>query len=115
MGHTVNVSVEKVRGETVEKMIKRFQKKCRKEGIMKEIMAHRFHKKPSVKRREKKEEARRRKYSEERKEEMKLRKDRSKPKKVRKKVEKTSYKDQLKEVKTQLEIPKEVISSDEKV
>ena len=41
------------RGESVDKALRRLKKKLDKEGIMREIRAHRYYEKPSEKRRRK--------------------------------------------------------------
>lgn len=62
-----NVSVDRRKGESDEKMIRRFMKKVRKENVLREFTDRQTYKKPSQKRREKRERALRRKRSEERK------------------------------------------------
>jgi small subunit ribosomal protein S21 len=47
----VNVKVSLRRNETIEKMIKRFSKKVRAEGIIDEVRERMFYEKPSTKRR----------------------------------------------------------------
>ena len=47
----VNVKVSLRRNETIEKMIKRFSKKVRAEGIIDEVRDRMFYEKPSAKRR----------------------------------------------------------------
>ena len=111
MGHTVNVEVVRGEGDTNEKMIKRFLKKCRKEGIVREVMDRRYHKKPSIKSREKREAARRRKLSEERKEAMQERKAVRDERRQQK--EERSYKEQLKDVKKQIKEGDEVKNNKE--
>jgi ribosomal protein S21 len=64
--HPVNVCVERREGESDEKFIKRFMRKCRKEEITREVMDRRYHKKPSEKRRQKEERAAHRRRIEER-------------------------------------------------
>ena len=51
---TVNVEVKRRENETIERMLKRFMKKVKKEGIMEELRERVYYKKPSdVKRRKK--------------------------------------------------------------
>jgi|TARA_R110000824_G_scaffold181468_3_gene362282 small subunit ribosomal protein S21 len=47
----VNVKVSLRRNETIEKMIKRFSKKVRNEGIIDEVRERMYYEKPSAKRR----------------------------------------------------------------
>jgi small subunit ribosomal protein S21 len=47
----VNVKVSLRRNETIEKMIKRFSKKVRNEGIRDEIRERMYYEKPSTKKR----------------------------------------------------------------
>jgi len=47
----VNVKVSLRRNETIEKMIKRFSKKVRNEGIIDEIRERMYYEKPSTKKR----------------------------------------------------------------
>ena len=42
-----NISVRPRRRETAERMIKRFIKKCKKDGILQEVRDRRYYKKPS--------------------------------------------------------------------
>ena len=67
--HPVTVSVTKRKGESDERLIRRFLKKWKKENVMFELMERRYHQKPSVKRRKKKERAARRRYVEKRRRE----------------------------------------------
>jgi small subunit ribosomal protein S21 len=54
-----NVSEVKIRkGESVDKALRRLKKKMDKEGVMREIRAHRHYEKPSEKRRRKSARAR---------------------------------------------------------
>ena len=53
--------------ETAEKMIRRFIKKTKKERIVEEVRERSHYKKPSIKKREKRERAQRAKYREEQK------------------------------------------------
>lgn len=52
LGKPVQVSLRK--GETEDRLIKRFMKKVRNEGILQEYFARRFFEKPSIVRRRKK-------------------------------------------------------------
>ena len=62
-----NYSVRVRRKDNVERVIKRFIKKCKKLGIIDEIKDRRYYTKPSEKRRRAKERAIRRRKKEERK------------------------------------------------
>ena len=62
-----NVTVHLRRGETSERLIRRFIKKCKKERIVEEVRERRRYKKPSVKKKEKQEQAQRARYREEQK------------------------------------------------
>ena len=42
-----NISVRPRRRETAERMIKRFIKKCKKDGILQEVRDRRYYRKPS--------------------------------------------------------------------
>ena len=48
---TVNVKVVLQKNETVERMIKRFSKKVRREGILDEVKDRMYYEKPSARRR----------------------------------------------------------------
>ena len=48
MAGTINVEVRLRKGETVERLIKRFTKKVRKEGILDEYRDKRYFEKPSL-------------------------------------------------------------------
>ena len=50
----VNVKVRARRNEPVENLIKRFNRKVKREGIIEEVRNRRFYEKPSVKRRREK-------------------------------------------------------------
>ena len=54
MRRPINVQVPVRRGESLERAIRRFSKKVKKEGIMDTILKRRFYEKPSTKRRKKK-------------------------------------------------------------
>jgi len=62
-----NYSVKVRRKDNIERVIKRFIKKCKKLGIIDEIKDRRYYTKPSEKRRRAKERAIRRRKKEERK------------------------------------------------
>ena len=62
-----NYSVRVRRKDNIERVIKRFLKKCKKLGIIDEIKDRRYYTKPSEKRRRAKERAIRRRKKEERK------------------------------------------------
>jgi small subunit ribosomal protein S21 len=62
-----NYSVKVRRKDNIERVIKRFIKKCKKLGIIDEIKDRRYYTKPSEKRRRAKERALRRRKKEERK------------------------------------------------
>ena len=52
---TVNVEVKRRENESIERMLKRFMKKVKKEGVMEELRERAYYKKPSdVKRLKKK-------------------------------------------------------------
>jgi ribosomal protein S21 len=53
-----SVTAKECRGNA-ERMIRKFIRKTKKEGILDEVRERRFHKKPSIKKREKSEKARR--------------------------------------------------------
>ncbi len=57
---TSEVKIRK--GEPVERALRRLKKKLDKEGVMREIRAHRHYEKPSVKKRRKAARARSRRY-----------------------------------------------------
>ena len=65
-GVNASVSLKQCRGN-VEKMIRRFTKKVKKERIIEEFKEKRYHKKPSVAKKEKRIRAERRRKKEERK------------------------------------------------
>ena len=68
MKKTSNVSVQSWQcGNNAEKMIRRFIKKCKKEGIIDEVKDRRYYKKPSVAKRDKQKRAERERLREERK------------------------------------------------
>ena len=46
-----NVSIRPRRNDSAEKMIRRFKRKVKKEGIIEQVKRRRYHEKPSVKRR----------------------------------------------------------------
>jgi len=52
--HPINVEVEIKKDETVEHLIRRFLKKCKKENFMEEVKEHNSYLKPSDKERAKK-------------------------------------------------------------
>tara|TARA_R100000008_G_C3544131_1_gene146541 strand:- start:494 stop:721 length:228 start_codon:yes stop_codon:yes gene_type:complete len=54
MAGPVNVEVRLRKGESVERLIKRFTKKVRKEGILDEVRDRRYFEKPSLKRKREK-------------------------------------------------------------
>lgn len=57
------MSVVKVgENENVESAIKRFKRKCQKDGIIGDLRKKEFYEKPSVKRKKKEENARKRKF-----------------------------------------------------
>ncbi len=62
-----NYSVKVRRKDNIERVIKRFIKKCKKLGIIDEVRERRHHTKPSEKRRKAKARAVRRRIKEERK------------------------------------------------
>lgn len=72
--HPVTVSVERRKDDDNEKLIRRFMKKFKKEGVIQEVMDRRYHVKPSMKRRRKRERAERRRRIEKRKLERESRK-----------------------------------------
>lgn len=51
-----NVSVKTKKNESIDSLLKRFNKKLKKEEVMKEFFDRMFYKKPSQKRKEKEEE-----------------------------------------------------------
>ena len=63
----INYSVKVRRKDNIERVIKRFIKKCKKLGIIDEIKERKHYTKPSEKRRRAKERAIRRRKKEERK------------------------------------------------
>jgi len=65
-GVNVSVSARECRGN-VERMIRRFTKKVKKGRIIEEVKDRRYHKKPSVAKKEKRIRAERRRRKEERK------------------------------------------------
>jgi len=65
-GANVCVTSRQCRGN-VERMIRRFTKKVKKERIIEEVIDRRYHKKPSVAKRQKRVRAERRRRKEERK------------------------------------------------
>ena len=65
-GVNASVSLKQCRGN-VEKMIRRFTKKVKKERIIEDFKEKRYHKKPSVAKKEKRIRAERRRKKEERK------------------------------------------------
>jgi len=65
-GVNASVSLKQCRGN-VERMIRRFTKKVKKERIIEDFKDRRYHKKPSVARKEKRIRAERRRRKEERK------------------------------------------------
>lgn len=56
MAKTINVEVTSRRNEPPEKMIRRFTKKVKKEGILEEVRERAYYMKPSEKRRRKRRE-----------------------------------------------------------
>jgi len=50
MGNAVHVKVVARKDEPAERLIKRFMKKVRREGIMEEVRERMYYEKPSVKR-----------------------------------------------------------------
>jgi len=54
MGKPINVETYVKRGEPIERAIRRFLKKCKKEKIMEKVLEKRFYEKPSVVRHKKK-------------------------------------------------------------
>ena len=56
---SVNVEVVRKENESIERMLKRFMKKVKKEGIMEELRDRSFYKKPSDVKRRKKERRKR--------------------------------------------------------
>jgi len=56
---SVNVEVVRKENESIERMLKRFMKKVKKEGIMEELRERSFYKKPSDVKRRKKERRKR--------------------------------------------------------
>jgi|TARA_Y100000593_G_C4308246_1_gene336906 ribosomal protein S21 len=73
----VQVRAKECRGN-VDKMIRKFIKKTKKHRIIDEVRDRRFHKKPSVKKREKRRRAERARYREEQKRLRKLEKTNAK-------------------------------------
>jgi len=65
-GVNASVSLKQCRGN-VERMIRRFTKKVKKERIIEDVRDRRYHKKPSVAKKEKRIRAERRRRKEERK------------------------------------------------
>ena len=59
MGKTVNVVITPRRNEAPERMIRRFTKKVKKEGILEEVRERSYYVKPSEKRRRKRRERKR--------------------------------------------------------
>lgn len=54
MGKVIRIEVKpRHHGESVEKMIKRFAKKMKKEKVIEEVLERKYYEKPSVKRRKK--------------------------------------------------------------
>jgi len=53
MGHPINVEVRIRQGDSVERAIKRFLKKCKKEKIIEDFLERKYYEKPSVKRNKK--------------------------------------------------------------
>jgi len=51
MAKNVNVSVERREGETVERLLRRFVKRVKKEGILEEYRERQYYEKPSDKKR----------------------------------------------------------------
>ena len=64
--YNVQVRAKECRGD-VNKMIRKFIKKTKKHRILEEVRERRYHKKPSVKKKEKRIRAARARYREERK------------------------------------------------
>ena len=62
----VSVHIKETRGNT-EKLIRKFLKKCKKEKIIEQVRDRKHYKKPSIKKREKKERAIRARAREEQK------------------------------------------------
>tara|TARA_Y100000593_G_scaffold91348_1_gene179906 strand:+ start:1294 stop:1515 length:222 start_codon:yes stop_codon:yes gene_type:complete len=56
---SVNVEVVRKENESIERMLKRFMKKVKKEGIMEELRERAYYKKPSDVKRRKKERRKR--------------------------------------------------------
>ena len=54
MGKPINVEVYIRKGDSVDRAIKRFIKKCKKEGVIENILSRRYYEKPSVTRHKKK-------------------------------------------------------------
>lgn len=59
MSKTVNVVITPKKNESPERMIRRFTKKVKKEGILEEVRERRYYVKPSQKRRKKRLERKR--------------------------------------------------------
>tara|TARA_Y100000034_G_C6614565_1_gene267750 strand:+ start:282 stop:509 length:228 start_codon:yes stop_codon:yes gene_type:complete len=53
MGNPINVETYVNRGESLERAIKRFMKRCKKERILENFLERRYYEKPSVKRHKK--------------------------------------------------------------
>jgi ribosomal protein S21 len=53
MGKPINVEVRVRHGEPVERAIKRFLKKCKKEKVIEDFLERRYYEKPSAKRNKK--------------------------------------------------------------
>jgi len=51
MARSVNVKVERKEGENIERLIRRFVKRVKKEGILEEYREKMYYEKPSTKRR----------------------------------------------------------------
>jgi small subunit ribosomal protein S21 len=52
MAKSIHVEIEpKYPGEPIERMVKRYSKKIKKEGVIAEVLERRYYEKPSVKRR----------------------------------------------------------------
>tara|TARA_Y100000296_G_C4933500_1_gene137826 strand:+ start:185 stop:406 length:222 start_codon:yes stop_codon:yes gene_type:complete len=54
MARPVHVEIKAKPGEPIERMLRRFQKKVKKEKILEEVRNRRYYEKPSTKRRRKK-------------------------------------------------------------
>lgn len=88
--HT-GICVVRREGESIDKLIKRFKKRCMKDDLLQEIREHIFYEKPSVKKRKK---WRKNQKARERERERYL-KLRQKRKKRKKKKESTNYQKSL--------------------